>query len=116
MANTQEHVILEAKNHIQLWENGTVSNSAIEEGKLHVYRGKHPGYETIEISPHKHLVLSLPNFSKQLCTEYDVSGTDIGAVLSQDKKAIAFFSKTLADTSLAKSIYEKELMTIALAI
>jgi len=37
-------------------------------------------------------------------------------VLSQDKKPIAFFSKALAETSLSKSIYEKELMALMLAI
>jgi len=37
-------------------------------------------------------------------------------VLSQNKKPIAFFSKALADLSLTKSIYKKELMAVVLAI
>ena len=44
------------------------------------------------------------------------SAEGIGAVLSQNKKAIAYFSKPLYEASLRKSVYEKELMALVLAI
>jgi len=61
-------------------------------------------------------VLSLPNFDIPFRIECDTSGKGTGAVLSQNKKPIAYFSKALADSSLTKSIYEKELMALVLAI
>jgi len=61
-------------------------------------------------------VLSLPDFSKPLYIECDALGKGIGVVLSQNKKSITFFSKALAETSLSKSIYEKELTALVLAI
>ena len=61
-------------------------------------------------------VLRMPDFSQPFCIECDASGTGLGAMLSQEKQRIVFFSKALAETSLTKSIYEKELMALVLAI
>lgn len=43
-------------------------------------------------------------------------GKGIGVILSQNSRPIAYFSKALSDSSLSKSIYEKELMVVVLVI
>ncbi|GAU40484.1 hypothetical protein TSUD_286390 [Trifolium subterraneum] len=61
-------------------------------------------------------VLALPDFSKNFLIECDASGEGLGAILMQDRKPIAYFSKALSGRNLTKSTYEKELMAVVLAI
>ena len=61
-------------------------------------------------------ILALLNFSKEFIVECDASSKGIGVVLMQDQKPIAYFSKALAPSTLTKSIYEKEVMALVLAV
>jgi hypothetical protein len=61
-------------------------------------------------------VLALPDFNQEFVIESDASGNGLGAILLQQGRPIAYFSKALGDRNLTKSAYEKELMAVALSI
>ncbi|KAA3461561.1 peroxidase 64 [Gossypium australe] len=60
-------------------------------------------------------VLVLPNFHEPFCVETNVSGQGVGAVLQQNGRLVAFFSKALGVKYQAMSIYEKEMLAVLLA-
>jgi hypothetical protein len=61
-------------------------------------------------------LLSLPNFTKPFTLETDACASGIGAVLMQEGKPLAYFSKCLGPKNSAQSIYEKEALAILQAL
>jgi len=61
-------------------------------------------------------VLALLNFSKPFVIQSDASGIAMGAVLSQDQRPIAFFSKKLCSRMMQASTYLCGLHAIVAAI
>lgn len=73
-------------------------------------------FQTLKTAVTSSPVLTLPNFELPFEIECDASGKGVGAVLMQMKHPIAYFSKAFTASKLSKSAYDKELMTLVLAI
>lgn len=61
-------------------------------------------------------VLAIPDFAKQFVIETDASDMGIGAILMQNQHPVAYLSKALGPRNQALSVYEKECMSILLAV
>lgn len=77
-----------------------------------VEKSVHQLKETMRKAP----VLALRDFTLQFVAECDASGTGTGAALMQNKRPIVNIYTSLKGKDLALSTYEKELMTLALAV
>lgn len=79
-------------------------------------RGCQYSFYSTEASINFSPILGLPDFTLPFVLETDASGYGLGAVLLQNEHPIAYFSKILGPRPRLKSIYEKELMAIVLAV
>lgn len=62
------------------------------------------------------LVLAIPNFNQPFIVETDASYSGVGAVLTQGDQPVAFMTKALGPTHQKLSIYEKEFLSLIMAV
>ena len=60
----------------------------------------------------REVLLAYPNFDKPFVIHTDASKTQLGGVISQDGKPIAFYSRKLSDTQTRYTTTERELLSI----
>ena len=78
-----------------------------------VWEEKHQkAFETIKMVLSKETLLRYPDFSKEFEIHTDASKSQIGAVISQDGKPIAFYSRRLSDCQTRYTTTERELLAI----
>ena len=62
------------------------------------------------------LVLALPDFNALFIMKADACTNGIGAVLGQNGRPMAFFSKALSLKHQSLSVYDKEMLAILMAV
>jgi hypothetical protein len=69
-------------------------------------------FNNVQAAIAKETVLAYPDFSKPFETYTDASSTQLGAVITQDNRPIAFFSRKLSKTQQKSSVAEIKLLAI----
>ncbi|KAJ4770480.1 polyprotein [Rhynchospora pubera] len=73
-------------------------------------------FEELKLAMINAPVLAMPDFNKSFTIETDASDKEMWAVLMQDKKPIAFMSKSLGIRNQGPSTYEKEFLALLTAV
>ena len=69
-------------------------------------------FDTIKLAISKETLLTYPNFSKEFEIHTDASQYQLGAVIAQDNKPIAFYSRKLTSCQQKYTTTERELLAI----
>jgi hypothetical protein len=89
----------------------------LEKDTLFIWTSVHDStFQTLKMALSSAPVLALPDFSIPFHVKTDASGYGVGAVLQQNSHPLAFISKALSPRNQSLSTYEKEHLTILLAV
>jgi hypothetical protein len=73
---------------------------------------KQKAFDTMKRIISRETLLAYPNFNKPFIIHTDASHTQLGAVISQDNKPIAFYSRKLNPAQTRYTVTERELLSI----
>lgn len=73
-------------------------------------------FEVLKLAIVSSAILIMPDFNLPFVVECNASTSGVGAVLIQQNRPVAYFSKVISDKSTAMSAYEMELIALVLAI
>jgi hypothetical protein len=89
----------------------------LKKGVLYIWTSDHAcAFHTLKTALTQALVLSLPDFASPFFIETDASAVGVGAILMQHGHPLAFPSKALGPKSSGVSTYEKDYLTVILAV
>lgn len=79
-------------------------------------QGADEAFQTLKAALVTLPILAFPDFTRPFILETDASGLAIGAVLIQENRPLAFFSKQLSPSMKKASTYARELFAITEAV
>ena len=98
---------------------GSIARPLTQLLKAEVFRWNeeaNASFEKLKLSMMTLSVLAMPNFILPFETERDASGYGVGAMLTQAKKPVAYFSRTLSMRDRVQPVYERELIVVIFVV
>ncbi len=93
-------------------ETKTTRNNKVKKRPWHWDSIHQTAFDNVKSAFVKEVVLAYPDFSKPFDIYTDASTKQLGAVISQDNRPIAFFSRKLSDAQSKYTVTELELLAI----
>ena len=81
-----------------MWSNKSYKSKRNQKGSMALGRNHQQAFNQVKATICQDVVLAYPDFSKPFKIYTDASANQLGAVITQDNRPLAFFSRKLTDT------------------
>ncbi len=95
-----------------MWRNENHQENKVKKRPWHWDPIHQTAFDNVKSAIVKEVVLAYPDFSKPFDIYTDASNKQLGAVITQDNRPIAFFSRKLSDTQSKYTVTKLELLAI----